>query len=548
MPNKILSVVASGSELVRVEIEVVVKKRGFPSFELVGLVGKDAVECKKRILCAFESAGIRIRNMKVLVNLRPSNVVKSGAHFDLAISAGILLAIKKLTLNRSLLLVGEVSLSGHFIPSSYDVLVKMQHVLNEEHVLIVAGEIGLKRHDSVQNFYFVESIEDLGVFLESLSRYQDFASLPPAVEKKGMDIFGSLLCYDSEEDSLYRTAEKSFDSILGNEKIKRALEISAVGRHSLYVYGPPGSGKTTLLNSLVFLLPKMEPKEALRSSILYGLENLSSASSDRAGVTLMPPCRILSHTTSVSSLTGKSNSRSIGELSLAHNGVLIMNELNLFSSKVSDLIKEVLDDKAFYVIKDRRLVKVPSEFILLASSNLCPCGYYGSEIKKCTCLPFQVRQFNSKISGAFLDRFDMTVYAEQVTDTSENYSSEKVMAEDKKLVTNLPEKDSYKFEQLKNKIFSAVEYRKNRLLSFPDSAQINNKNIYTPEIFFQKSKITLEAKIFALSILKSNSLSMRGFSKFLALSRTLADIDSDEKIRVQHVAEAISFKEAVALQ
>jgi len=501
--SKLLSSALFGVDAFVVDVEIDVSN-GLPSFNIVGLPDTAVQESKERVRAAIKNAQYQFPMQRITVNLAPANVKKEGPALDLPIAIGILGAnkqINSLSYNKYIT-IGELSLNGQIRPVngilSIALMAKYRGIKN----LIVpqgnAMEAGIV--DGI-NIYPVSNLREVVKFLN-----QEIVISPIKVDKK--EIMKSVNDYQID-----------FSDVKGQNHAKRALEVAAAGSHNVIMIGPPGSGKTMLAKRIPTILPSLSMDESIEITRLY---SVSSQSSRDCPLMTQRPFRSPHHTISNIGLIGGGRIPKPGEISMAHNGVLFLDELPEFNRSALESLRQPLESGKVTISRTLRSVTYLSNFMLIAAANPCPCGFYGDPVKQCTCTSYQIRKYRSKISGPLLDRIDIQIEVPRL---------------DHRELTN---RNGH--QDTSDKLRSRVEKAKNiQRMRFKDisiycNSQMNRKNIEKYCELSNKGWVLLNK---AMDKLK---LSARAYDKILKLSRTIADLDLSEEINISHLSEAIQYR------
>lgn len=501
MLAKIYAASHIGLEGVLIEVEVDVAGRGFPSFTIVGLPNKAVDEAKDRVRTAIVNAGYDMPDSRITVNLAPADIPKIGSSFDLPIAVGIMAAsgiIDRSVLSTSLF-VGELSLEGQLrkVPGiiSHTILAKEQSL---QHLFI-----------PVQNAAEAGLIEDITIYPVST-----LTQLIRHLNKKQ-----EMKPYHREPRIQSNTYSYDFDfsEIHGQEQAKRACEIAAVGFHNIHLKGVPGAGKTMISRAFPSILPPLEKTEVLEVSKIYSIANMLSSQT----VMSHRPFRSPHHTTSRNGLIGGGTRPTPGEISLAHRGVLFLDEFPEFPRDVLEALRQPLEDGIVTISRASGSLTFPARFMLIAASNPCPCGYLGHPTKTCTCQQRAVLSYKKRLSGPILDRIDLHLFVPPV-------KQEQLMTKEK------PETSATIRERV-------LEARQRQQARFQKSHIQTNSELSSSSL---KLHIRLEsnAEIFLQQAIKTLSLSARAYTKILKVSRSIADLDMKDKIEQHHIAEALQYR------
>ncbi|MCX7981342.1 MAG: YifB family Mg chelatase-like AAA ATPase [Syntrophales bacterium] len=491
-----------GLDSFRVEVEVDVS-RGLPQFSTVGLPDTSVKESKDRIRAAIKNAGYPFPREHVTVNLAPADIRKEGTGLDLPIAIAILASesiVPPETLTKYVLM-GELSLDGS-IKGVPGVISAAFHARSWGYeALMVAA-------DAAFEAAVVEGIDVIPV--RTLGEAVEFLSGRLAIEPVRVDTDALLLKGEN--------CPLDFAEIRGQELAKRAIEIAAAGGHNVIMIGPPGSGKTMLAQRLPTIMPDLTLEEAVETTKIYSVAGLMEKGQ---GLISRRPFRAPHHTISDAGLIGGGQIPKPGEISLAHNGVLFLDELPEFKKNVLESIRQPLENGWVTISRSAVTVTYPARFMLVAAMNPCPCGHFGDGKRACRCTGQQIRQYQGKISGPLLDRIDIHIEVPAVGYTE--------------LVNRSWVESS---REIKERVMRAREIQKKRLLGkvVPVNASLNDKEI--------KALCTLDAEGEKLlrDAMERLGLSARAYVRILKVARTIADLAGEEQIAPPHIAEAIQYR------
>jgi magnesium chelatase family protein len=499
---KVISSTVVGIDAYPVDVEVDISP-GLPQFSTVGLPDVAVKESKDRIKAAIKNSGYRFPRNHVTVNLAPADIKKEGTGFDLPIAIGILTGEGCIELNNLLdyTLIGELSLDG-----------SVKGVDGILSTALLAKETGKKgiivARENAGEAAMVECLAVLPV--DTLSDVVEFLNGRKEIEPLTLDIddiFNKCLSYPYD-----------FSDIRGQEHAKRALEVAASGGHNIIMIGPPGSGKTMLAQRVSTILPKLTFSEAVDITKIFSVAGLLGKKNTIVGTR---PFRAPHHTISDAGLVGGGHIPRPGEISLAHNGVLFLDELPEYRRNVLEALRQPLEDGHVTITRSATTATFPARFMLVAAMNPCPCGYYTDQTRVCRCTPQQIRQYQARISGPLLDRIDIHIEVPSV-----KY---------KDLTGKSTGEPSAKIKERVDRARKMQERRfKGQNTRF--NARMSDTQIKTYCSIGDDSQKLMEMAIEKLG------LSARAYTKVLKVARTIADLDEEEKILSSHVAEAIQYR------
>lgn len=510
MISKLYSVSFWGLQVKLVEVEVDITP-GLFSFNIVGLPDKAVEESKDRVSSAIKNSGAKApnqQNKKTIVNLAPADLKKEGSLYDLPIALGFLLAsgqVRNFDSSKTLFL-GELALDGKIRPVPGILLAS-----------IFAKENGFK-NIVVPKLNEEEALLAQGpkvIAVESLNQLIDIIEQKISVSQKTLDT--NKLFKEHQEETEYAF-------IAGQEKAKRAMMISAAGGHNLIMVGPPGTGKTLLAKNLSALLPKLNFDEALEVTKIWSVAGLLK---EDESLIVKRPFRAPHHSTSSIALIGGGTFPKPGEISLAHRGVLFLDEIAEFQRSALENLRQPLEEGYVTISRARATIKFPAKFILISAMNPCPCGYLNDPKKVCECTQSQIVKYKKKISGPLMDRIDLQVEVGRIS------------FEDFK-----PKEPASNISEIKQKIEMAREYQLNR---FMERNKHNKNKIFTnSEMGLRDIKNFCEVSGESEQLLKSAmdefGLSARAYHRILKVARTIADLEESKNIETQHIAEALQYR------
>src|SRR6266568_3824865 len=503
MLSKVFSAAVIGLDAVPVEVEVDIASQGLPSFTIVGLPDKAVEEAKERVRSAIRNSGADFPARRITVNLAPADLPKEGPSYDLPIALGILIASGQLQADvTTALFSGELSLDGR-IRSINGALIQSLMARDKKLTKVFLPAENAQEAAIVEevSIYPVDSLKSL---FFHLTDQQPLEKVTPIIFED--IILNHLFDYDLKD-------------IKGQQQAKRALEIAAAGSHNMLFKGPPGAGKTLLARTLASILPRLSFAEMIEVTKIYSIAGLL----EKDAVINQRPFRSPHHTISLVGLIGGGTHPRPGEITLAHRGVLFLDEFPEFPRYILESLRQPIEDNTVSISRSKGKTTFPAKCMLIASQNPCPCGYLGDKSHQCTCTPTQISRYKKKISGPLLDRIDIHLDIPAV-------KVEKLTEQDTNHVENS--------EVVRKRVQKARDKQQKRYqgTTLTSNAELTNKTI---KIYCPLSDDCIALLRQAVTAM---GLSGRAYYRIIKLSRTIADLADEEDIYPQHIAEALQYR------
>ena len=491
----------NGLEVKKVDLQAQISS-GLPNFIIVGLPDKAIAESKERIRSAIQSIGLQLPPKRIVINLSPADLMKEGSHFDLPIALAILAVMGVVPKDKlkSYMVMGELGLDGAILPVNG----------------VLPASVQAKK-------------DSLGIICPiacgseaAWAKVDDVIAAPNLIELINHLKGSELLPFPTAKEYLSQTSSLDMSDVKGQETAKRALEVAAAGGHNLLMVGPPGSGKSMLASRLTTILPPMTIDEAIETSMIKSI----AGQLDESGICFSRPFQAPHHSASTPALVGGGRKGTPGEISLAHNGVLFLDELPEFNRPTLEALRQPLENGEIQISRVNAHTTFPANFQLVAAMNPCRCGHLGQKNKECTRAPICAQEYMSKISGPLLDRIDIKIEVPQVSPWE---LSEVKKGEPSKVI--------------QSRVIKARQLQIDRLRQL-NITDINTNSQLKGKVLEEICAMDNDAEKLLIAFAEKNLISARAYHRTLRLARTIADLQNESKILKLHIAEALSYRQS----